>query len=382
MNREFDRLNRSLSKYINDIPLNQEIDIDWLLKIVKVLLNKDYSESLLIEFLKSKSFSKFSIKIEEEKSIQNENASIDDYDDEDFDPNEFLEKNKDTIKYIEVPIQRNYEENTLLIEKYQQSPNEDTLAEIVTFNMGLVEKMASRYGKGYKHDLYYDDLVSIGKFGLIKAIGKFNTTMGYQFSTYATWWIRQAITRAIMDEGSTIRIPVHLYEQIARMIKVENECVRENNKLDIDWVCENLNITREKYNELKKIDYNILSLASLNSIVSEEDDDSSLIDFVEYSPFQVIGAQIGEFVNPIDRILYKDLNDILIDSLSSFSERDQEIIRLRFGLDNGQGKTLEDVGKVFGVTRERIRQIEAKTIAKLRKKLLNKQLSFKDLIPQ
>lgn len=246
----------------------------------------------------------------------------------------------------------------IALAKRIEAGDEEAKQELAEANLRLVVSIAKRYvGRG----MSFLDLIQEGNMGLMKAVDKFDYRLGFKFSTYATWWIRQAITRAIADQARTIRIPVHMVETINKLIRIQRQLLQDLGREPTpEEIGAEMDMPTDKVREILKI---AQEPVSLETPIGEEDD-SHLGDFIEDK----------DATSPEQHASYELLKEQLEEVLDTLTDREENVLRLRFGLDDGRTRTLEEVGKVFGVTRERIRQIEAKALRKLRHPSRSNQL--------
>ena len=266
-----------------------------------------------------------------------------------------------------LPVYHDIRQSNQVLCALIQEGNKQAYQDLCVKNEKLVEKYANLYRKRYKISLDFEDLKQVGFMGLIRAAEKFDLDQGTAFSTYAVWWVKQAISREIMDHGYSIRIPVHMFERINKVVAVDRDLENENADISerIELIADRTGLEEREVRECLYLKTNVLTTASLNAPVGDDDDGTELIEFLPQEATESIEDTVGK------RELRRTLEAAMEKSLS---EREQTVLRLRFGWEDGNKRTLEEIGQIFNVTRERIRQVESRALRKLTKGPTKRQL--------
>lgn len=288
-----------------------------------------------------------------------------DNDEDDFDLDNFLNSDEFQNKMKKNEQIKGFENNKNLFKKLENYSSQTVKDEIVIINMSLVRKIAAQYIHAPTGALVYDDLVSEGVLGLMKAIDRYKLEYGYEFSTYAYYWIKQSISRAIANQALLIRLPVHLQETLNKINKFEREYWKEDKDSDIREIAERCGLSIEKYYEMKIIESNFRRQTSLNTPLKEDSQEDILMTLEQKS--SIWYEDSSDISNPVQVADIHALQSEVNHLFTYLTEREELVIRLRYGMDGHEPKTLEEIGKILKVTRERIRQIEAKSLKKLRK---------------
>ncbi len=341
---------------IADVLESADLDKNQMDDIYDMLMSKG------IEIISETEPDDFDIRLDEEDLTENPDAIIEEANEIDLEANmpKGVAVDDPVRMYLKeigkVPLLTADEEIELA--KRMEKGDEEAKKRLCEANLRLVVSIAKRYvGRG----MLFLDLIQEGNLGLIKAVDKFDYTKGYKFSTYATWWIRQAITRSIADQARTIRIPVHMVETINKLIRVSRQLLQTYGREPTpEEIAQEMGLSVDKVREIQKI---AQEPVSLETPIGEEED-SHLGDFI---PDEDVPA-------PAEAAAFSMLKEQLVEVLDTLTEREQKVLKLRFGLEDGRARTLEEVGKEFEVTRERIRQIEAKALRKLRHPSRSKKL--------
>lgn len=286
--------------------------------------------------------------------------------DDEFDFDAFMESDKFKAGMKNADKVAGYKNNKDLFDDYAIYNSPEVRNNLLVNNLPLVRKIASKYINASTGSLVYDDLVSEGVLGLMKAIDRFKKEYGYEFSTYAYYWIKQSITRAIADKALNVRLPVHVHETLNKINKFEREYWKQDGEPEVEKIAELCGLSIEKYYELKIIEASFRRQTSLNTPLKEDSQEDILMMLEQKSSLWFMGGL--DRYDPVQLANYHALKNEMEKLLKSLTEREEQVLRLRFGMDGEEPKTLEEIGEMMNVTRERIRQIQAKALRRLREK--------------
>ncbi|GGJ33034.1 sigma-70 family RNA polymerase sigma factor [Paenibacillus hunanensis] len=385
MNLSAEELDIQLNWFVTAFPIKYRISLSKAKQIIEESLSITIPTNVIYSYLKIKGYKNIQVDIEISddnvlKEIINEDLSIvkkpkenDDLSIEEILSLELIPNRISAIPsnlYIksEKEFIKSYSSNLELLELYAKTKSKEAFEQVLYSNQRLIWKIVKQYLNYSNHDLSEEDLVAEGNIGLIKAIQKFDLSYDTKFSTYAIHWIRQAITRAIIDKGRIVRIPVYAFELIQKIKKIEANYFINNKKIIPSDICRELNITEKKYEFCKLIEYRFLNVKSLNSFVREGDTetDTELLDFLPNDRFYINSIITDYYEDPAQIVDSKLFVKDMLSIINKLSERQQKIISLRFGLEDDSPMTLEEIGSIYGLTRERIRQIEYNALKKIK----------------
>ena len=284
-------------------------------------------------------------------------------DDDEFDLDLFLTSDRFNEEMKKAERAADFSDNKDLFRKSSGNMDTATKDTLIEANLPLVQKVASRYNTAFRGSMEYDDLVSEGVIGLMKAIDRYDVNLGYEFSTYAYHWIRQSITRAIADKALMVRLPVHILEKLNKINKIERKLWEEHENFDIEEIARRSEITEEQYLKLKTIESNFRHATSLNTPLKEESDEDILMMIHRESTIWISDEK--DLTSPTDFIDDLALKEEMGRLLDNLSEKESLVLKRRYGFDDDREMTLEEIGSIIGVTRERIRQIQGKALRKL-----------------
>lgn len=291
---------------------------------------------------------------------------------EEFDFDAFMESDAFKAGMKNAEKVAGYKNNKDLFKDYALYNSQEIRNDLLVNNLPLVRKIASKYINASTGSLVYDDLVSEGVLGLIKAIDRFKKEYGYEFSTYAYYWIKQSITRAIADKALNVRLPVHVHETLNKINKFEREYWKQDGEPEAGKIAELCDLSIEKYYELKVVEASFRRQTSLNTPLKEDSQEDILMKLEQKSSLWFIEGLDRQ--DPVQVANFHALQNELEKLLKSLTEREEKVLRLRYGMDGDEPKTLEEIGEMMNVTRERIRQIQAKALRRLRNKIAGNDL--------
>lgn len=370
-----------LKKFPNKASINLYEAKEYMSKTLNIPIDL-LNDNLIYTYLKQKGYKEI-LKNTQKTEIQKNTFDIDSID-LDMDLDHFLDFNfnSDNDLFDSVDIEKidinhkhhSYDNNKELLSEHAKTKNPILVEELLVNNQSLVYKYASFYNRmiTYNSSLSEEDLIQVGMIGLHTAIHKYDVDKGTKFSTYAVFWIKQAITREIMNNANVVRLPVHLGQDLLKLNRLEYESIFKLGHVDMEYICEKMDITECKYNNLKEVDYKFSKMKSIDIHVKEENTDTSIVDLLG-SKNALVNLS-DDFLDPSEISIKNIFNQNLLKCLDSLTEREKDILLLRFGFIDGTPHTLEDIGSKYNVTRERIRQIEAKALKKLRKSKSVRQL--------